>query len=253
MPGAAVWHVPWTDKNDALDWQAYFHHRNRFVAALLHSPFPHGGRLIRESMNHQIKHLIAMQYSTVELRLMAMNDVLDGPGGLHAQLLTRLGDVRDFRKGWDDATTSADPDSVPPVRHSKPRKRGDTSEIPPRLSQLASAVIGGIRQFRPARAMASDFPEANLPAMDARWYHLATLDSAIVSMPDGTSAAFYKRQPEQFKDLLKRNLEVHERFYRDWQVLAKTYRDALGEITSPEVWEKTFADSMKDAALKESK
>ncbi len=33
FPGAAVWHVPWTDKNDALDWQAYFHHRNRFVAA----------------------------------------------------------------------------------------------------------------------------------------------------------------------------------------------------------------------------
>ena len=28
-PGAAVWHVPWTDKNDALDWQSYFHQRNR--------------------------------------------------------------------------------------------------------------------------------------------------------------------------------------------------------------------------------
>ena len=44
MPGAAVWHVPWTDKNDALDWQAYFHQRNRFVAALLHSPYERGGR-----------------------------------------------------------------------------------------------------------------------------------------------------------------------------------------------------------------
>ncbi|HEX2894773.1 MAG TPA: glycosyltransferase, partial [Marmoricola sp.] len=52
MPGAAVWHIPWTDKNDALDWQAYFHQRNRFIAALLHSPFPRGGRLIRESLNH---------------------------------------------------------------------------------------------------------------------------------------------------------------------------------------------------------
>ena len=31
FPGAAVWHVPWTDKNDAVDWQAYFHVRNRFV------------------------------------------------------------------------------------------------------------------------------------------------------------------------------------------------------------------------------
>lgn len=246
LPGAAVWHVPWTDKNDALDWQAYFHHRNRFVAALLHSPFPHGGRLIRESVNHQIKHLIAMQYSTVELRHLALEDVLAGPHGLHGQLGSRLGDVREFRKGWDDAELKADPEAFPPVRHSKPRKKGDTSEIPPRISQLASAVLGGIRQFRPIRSMSRDFPEANIPAMDARWYHLATLDSAIVSMPDGSSAAYYKRDPEKFRDLLQRTMAIHERLYREWPTLSQQYRDALGEITSPEVWEKTFADSVKD-------
>ena len=79
LPGAAVWHVPWTDKNDALDWQAYFHQRNRTIAALLHSPYPRGGRLVRESFNHQLKHLLAMQYSTAELRLLALEDVLAGP------------------------------------------------------------------------------------------------------------------------------------------------------------------------------
>jgi len=68
FPGAAVWHIPWTDKNDALDWQSYFHQRNRFIAALLHSPYDRGGRMVRESLNHQIKHLVCMQYSTVELR-----------------------------------------------------------------------------------------------------------------------------------------------------------------------------------------
>ena len=80
FPGAAVWHVPWTDKNDALDWQSYFHQRNRFVAALLHSPYPKGGRMIRESFNHQVKHLVSMQYSTAELRHQALEDVLAGPG-----------------------------------------------------------------------------------------------------------------------------------------------------------------------------
>ena len=79
FPGAAVWHVPWTDKNDAVDWQAYFHQRNRFVAALLHSPYKNGGRMIQESLNHQISHLVAMQYSTVEIRHQAIEDVLDGP------------------------------------------------------------------------------------------------------------------------------------------------------------------------------
>ena len=38
MPGVAAWHVPWLDKNDAQDWQAYYHLRNRVVTALLHSP-----------------------------------------------------------------------------------------------------------------------------------------------------------------------------------------------------------------------
>ncbi|MGO4255837.1 glycosyltransferase [Marmoricola sp. RAF53] len=244
LPGAAVWHVPWTDKNDALDWQAYFHQRNRFVAALLHSPFPHGGRLIRESLNHQIKHLIAMQYSTVELRLLALEDALAGPHGLHGQLGSRLGEVRAFQKGFADAQLSGDPDAFPPVRHSKPRRNADTSEIPSKPSQLVTAVLGGIRQFRGARGLSREFPEANLPAMDARWYHLANLDSAIVSMPDGTAAAFYKREPQQFRDLLRRTVETHERLYREWPELSQRYRDALGEITSPEVWEATFAASL---------
>ena len=246
MPGAAVWHIPWTDKNDALDWQAYFHQRNRFVAALLHSPFQHGGRLLRESLNHQIKHLFAMQYSTVELRHLALEDVLAGPEGLHDQLGSKLGEIREFRKGFPDAQVSADPDAFPPVRHSKPRRRSDTSEIPSRPAQLVSAVLGGIRQFRGTRPLSREFPEGNIPAMDARWYHLATLDSAIVSMPDGTSAAFYRREPAQFRELLRRTVEIHERLHREWPALSQRYRDALPDVTSPETWASTFEASTRD-------
>ncbi len=38
MPGAAIWHMAWSDKDDAIDWQAYFHLRNRLVVAALHMP-----------------------------------------------------------------------------------------------------------------------------------------------------------------------------------------------------------------------
>lgn len=246
MPGAAVWHIPWTDKNDALDWQAFFHHRNRLVAALVHSPFPHGGRLLWESLNHQIKHLIAMQYSTVELRHRALEEVLDGPERLHSQLGTKLAEVREFRATFSDAQVSSDPDAFPPVRHSKPPRRSDTSVIPSRPAQLVSAVLGGLRQFRGVRALSREFPESNVPTMDARWYHLATLDSAVVSMPDGTSAAFYRREPDRFRDLLRRTLEVHERLYREWPELSRRYREALHEVTSPEAWEATFEASVRD-------
>jgi galactofuranosylgalactofuranosylrhamnosyl-N-acetylglucosaminyl-diphospho-decaprenol beta-1,5/1,6-galactofuranosyltransferase len=187
-----------------------------------------------------------MQYSTAELRHRALEDVLDGPEKLHAELGTKLAEVREFRASFPDAQVSADPDAFPPVRHSKPPRRGDTSEIPSRPSQLVSAVVGGLRQFRGVRALSREFPESNLPTMDARWYRLATLDSAIVSMPDGTSAAFYRREPEQFRDLLRRTIEIHERLYREWPSLSQRYRDALRDVTSPETWETTFKASTED-------
>ncbi|GAB3852200.1 glycosyltransferase [Nocardioides maradonensis] len=242
LPGAAVWHVPWSDKNDALDWQAYFHHRNRLIAALLHSTYPKGGRLLRESLNNQIAHLVGMQYSTAELRLQAMEDILQGPGHLHEMLPTRLAEVNALRKQFNDAVLVADRDDLPPVKREKPRAKGmHISHVPSRRSQLISAVTGPLRQLKSPRALSREYPEVEIPALDAKWYQLAKFDSAIVSMNDGTSAALYQRDPELFRSQLKRTLALHERFRKEWPTLAKTYRDQLGEITSPEAWERTFA------------
>ena len=76
-----------------LDWQAYFHLRNRFVAALLHSTYPRGGRIIRESLNHQIAHLVSMQYSTAAMRLLALEgfDTATFSFGTDIPLLTNWG------------------------------------------------------------------------------------------------------------------------------------------------------------------
>ena len=76
--------------------------------------------------------------------------------------------------------------------------------------------------------------------MDAKWYRLASYDSAIVSMNDGTSAALYQRDPEHYRELLKKTVEIHAQLHREWPRLAADYRDALGDITSPEAWEETF-------------
>jgi galactofuranosylgalactofuranosylrhamnosyl-N-acetylglucosaminyl-diphospho-decaprenol beta-1,5/1,6-galactofuranosyltransferase len=247
FPGAAVWHVPWTDKNDAVDWQAYFHHKNRFVAALLHSPYPKGGRLVRESLNHQIKHLVSLQYSTVEIRHQALLDVLAGPGQLHHDLPTKLGEINAFRKQFTDAQLHPDPDTFPPVRREKPPRKGkDGVEIPGRFSQLLTAGLAPIRQLKAPREMSREFPEAELTAMDAKWYRLARYDSAIVSMNDGTSAALYRRDPDRYKDLLKRTIEIHRRLHAEWPRLAKLYREQLGTVTSPEEWEKTLGLTQGD-------
>jgi galactofuranosylgalactofuranosylrhamnosyl-N-acetylglucosaminyl-diphospho-decaprenol beta-1,5/1,6-galactofuranosyltransferase len=249
FPGAAVWHIPWTDKNDGVDWQSYFHHRNRIIAALLHSPYERGGRMVRESLNHQIAHLVSMQYSTVELRLMALEDVLDGPYALHDKLPTRLAEVNAFRKQFSDARLQADPDAFAPVRrHKPPRKGKDDSGVPSRSSLLVRAATMPLRQLKAVRATSRQHPEAEIPAMDAKWYRIARYDSAVVSMPDGSSAALYERDPEKFRDLMKRTLEIHSRFQREWPRLAAEYRAALGDITSPQAWEKTFEPWMGEQA-----
>ncbi|HEY0890730.1 MAG TPA: glycosyltransferase [Nocardioides sp.] len=241
LPGAAVWHVPWTDKNDAVDWQAYFHLRNRFIAALLHSPYPKGGRMIRESVNHQIAHLVSMQYSTAELRLMALEDVLAGPEGLHEMLPTRLAEVNQVRRQFTDAQLKADRDDFAPVRRQKPPRKGrDIVEVPGRLSQLMTAGLAPIRHLKKPRELSREYPEAEIRAMDARWYRLASYDSAIVSMNDGTSAALYQRDEKRFRELAKRTFAIHERYRREWPELARRYREALPAITSPEAWERTF-------------
>jgi galactofuranosylgalactofuranosylrhamnosyl-N-acetylglucosaminyl-diphospho-decaprenol beta-1,5/1,6-galactofuranosyltransferase len=245
FPGAAVWHVPWTDKNDAVDWQAYFHVRNRFVAALLHSTYPRGGRLVREDLNHTIAHLVAMQYSTVEIRHQALKDVIAGPHGLHELLPTRLAEVNAHRKQFTDAQLHPDRDEFAPVRRTKPPRKGkDIAEVPGRMSQLITAGLAPIRHLRPVRPLSKEYPEAEVRAMDAKWYRLAGYDSAIVSMNDGTSAALYRRDPAKFRELVKETIALHDTLRREWPRLAAEYREALGEITSPEAWEKTLAPWM---------
>jgi len=244
LPGAAVWHVPWTDKNDALDWQAYFHQRNRTIAALLHSPYPRGGRVVRESFNHQVKHLFAFQYSTAELRHRALEDVLAGPGQLHADLLTKLPEVRALRAEFTDARLEPDPDAFPAVRRKKPPKRGvDPTQPKGRVGQLVSAGTSAVRQFRPKRSLSSDHPEARLAAMDAKWWMIAQFDSVVVSSPDGASTAWYHRDPEEFSDLLARTVDIHQRLYREWPRLSVEYKAALSDLTSVDRWSETFEAS----------
>jgi galactofuranosylgalactofuranosylrhamnosyl-N-acetylglucosaminyl-diphospho-decaprenol beta-1,5/1,6-galactofuranosyltransferase len=241
FPGAAVWHVPWSDKNDGLDWQSYFHHRNRFVAALLHSIYPKGGRMITESFNHQIKHLVSMQYSTVEIRHQALLDVLAGPEKLHQDLPTKLAEVKKLASQFQDAKLEVDREAFPEVRrHKPPRKGRDDTAVPYGWEVKLAALKAPLRQLRKPRQMSRRFPEAELPAMDSQWYRITKYDSVVVSMNDGQTAAFYQRDPERFRDLLKKTVDIHARLRREWPRLAEEYRSKLAEVTSPEAWDETF-------------
>ncbi|WP_104179082.1 glycosyltransferase [Arthrobacter sp. B0490] len=244
LPGAAVWHMPWTEKDDTIDWQAYYHQRNRWLAAMLYSPYKHGGRMPRESFAVDVRHLLSMQYSAVELRLNALEDLLDGPSHLHATIGAKLPEIRKRRADFDDARINKNIAEFPDIKRVKPPKKG-LKPTPPRTlrSALVKAGTGALRQVRPARPEASVRPEANVPAMDARWWRLSQLDSALVSSADGSGASWYKRDSAKFQSMLRRSVILHQRLLSRWDDLADEYQRALPEFTSQEAWAETFENA----------
>ncbi|HVS69154.1 MAG TPA: glycosyltransferase, partial [Mycobacteriales bacterium] len=241
MPGVAVWHVPWQDKNDALDWQAYHHLRNRLVAALLHSPYPRGGALVTESLQHHVQHLLSMQYSTARLRIMAIEDVLSGPGHLHRDLAIKPAELRRVRASFTDARAERDVEKFPAAHRPKPPKRGKEPTSPSNpLDLVVKAALGAFRQIRPVDPGAVDRPQAVVASQDAHWWALSHLDGAIVSAADGSTASWYQRDPEVFRRLMAEGSAAHARLLREWPRLRDGYRAAAGGFTSPRQWRAAF-------------
>ena len=261
LPGAAVWHVPWTDKDDSLDWQAYFHERNRLVAALIHSQYRHGGHVITESMQGQIKHLLSSQYSVVELRLRAIEDILTGPGHLQAGIATIVPEVRALRSAFDDAVVEKDPDAFPMVRREKLPRRGEDLGYPKTIAgRLAMAAKGTVKQILPVKPASRANPEARVPWTEARWWMLSQFDSAVVSNSDGSGASWYHRDPARFRELLVRSIVLHKRLRQEWDALQAEYRANVGAVVGPEAWARTFgiagrtrSDSAASPATEESR
>ncbi|KQO04034.1 MULTISPECIES: glycosyltransferase [unclassified Arthrobacter] len=238
LPGAAVWHMPWTEKDDTIDWQAYYHQRNRWVAALSHSPFDRGGRMPFESLALDVRHLLSMQYSAVAVRIQALDDVLEGPAHLHATLGERLQWVRTTRREFTDARVMPNRSDFPAVRERKNQQH--IQEPATVLESLVRAALALISQSRPVHADAAERPAAEIPAMDARWWRLARFDSALVTASDGTGVSWYRRDRSMFFSLLGKTLSRHWKLVSNWSELQGRYSDALPDFTGRQAWTRTF-------------
>ncbi|MGI5166809.1 glycosyltransferase [Spirillospora sp. CA-253888] len=241
LPGVAAWHVPWQDKDDGVDWQAYYHWRNRLVTALVHSPYERGGNLLKESFIISVKHALAMQYSTAELMIMALEDVLAGPGHMHAGMASKIKEIRALRAEFPDAQAKDSLEEFPVVRRSKPPKRG-RNPAPPRGRHkvIMTAMSSALKHLSPVEQEALRHPQAAVAHLDQHWGMLSKFDSALVSSADGTKVTWYQRDPRRFRSIMKRSGLLHARLTREWDELAARYRAAAPELTSPDAWRDTF-------------
>ncbi|QDZ16438.1 glycosyltransferase [Humibacter ginsenosidimutans] len=246
LPGAAVWHVSWVDKDDTHDWQAFFHERNRLIAALLHSPEKRGGRLWRSMLASDVKNLLTMDYYTIAMRMAAIRNVFEGPDQLHTDMVDRLPRVRAMGAGFTEATLVKASAEIPhfPARENK-ELTDRVIDPGPHGVGFAFWLLGQVS--RHSRKVTSDVsvPKGHLAYQDARWFEVPNWDSVLVSNAEGSGATWHIRDPKKFRSLLMESIRLNRRYRREWDRLRAQYRAALPEITSLRRWKQTIESTQR--------
>ncbi|MCU1512153.1 MAG: glycosyltransferase family 2 protein [Arthrobacter sp.] len=249
LPGAAVWHVSWMDKDDLVGWQAYFHERNRLITTLIHSPYPKGGRVLRESVQSDVKHLVSMQYFTEHGRIEALRDILKGPEDLHNVLATKLPEINALKSQYSDAAVMDDVDDFPAPKLGRGPMGGTAVGMPSKKQIVPWGIKTVARQLIKAPGPESaERPQGFLAHRDNRWFRVAHYDSVVVSNAEGTGASWYQRDPKKLRSMLTEATRLHLQLFRDWEKLAEQYRAAVPEISSIDAWKKTFEAHSEDGS-----
>lgn len=241
LPGSAVWHEPWTDKNDTKDWTVYFHLRNRLIMAALHSPYDMRKTLLLQGARVAVRRLFSMEYSTAALENKALEDFMAGPDKLFDSLVNGLPEVNKLRKEYTDAQFAPSAREFPPPSFDmvKAEQMLHPPVHPAKIALRAGKAL--VHNLRAPDPNAVERPQVNISANSALWFLLGNLDSATVSNADGSGVAFRRRDPKVFRELATRTAHNYRRLIAEWPRLVEQYRAAVPELTSVESWRKVFS------------
>lgn len=236
LPGAAVWHMAWSDKDDAIDWQAYFHLRNRLVVAALYQP-GNGRAMITNTVKATLKHLLCLEYSTVAIQNLAIRDFLAGPQRLFELLPSALGAVHELRKQYPDAVILPSSTELPLASGIGVGAVGEPANP---LAKIVRLGKGLLHNLRPAHEEHHERPQLNVPTLDARWFLLSQVDGVTVTTADGRGVVYRKRDPRQAYGLLREALRLRKELAERLPEMRQRYRAAHAELTGTTAWEKVF-------------
>lgn len=240
LPGAAIWHMAWSDKDDAIDWQAYFHLRNRLVVAAMHWDGNVSG-LIASHFKATIKHLMCLEYSTVAIQNKAMDDFLAGPEHIFSILESALPEVRAMRQEYPDAVVLPSATSLPTPSDKKWRKKVAIPTNPLSISwRLTRGVLHQLKAHDPEHHRR---PQVNVATQDARWFSLCKVDGVTVTTADGRGVVYRQRDRAKAAELLRESLKRQAELARKFNRMRRVYRDALPVLTSKQKWETVLLPS----------
>jgi galactofuranosylgalactofuranosylrhamnosyl-N-acetylglucosaminyl-diphospho-decaprenol beta-1,5/1,6-galactofuranosyltransferase len=242
LPGAAIWHMAWSDKDDAIDWQAYFHLRNRLVVAAMHWDGNVKG-LIASHLKATFKHLLCLEYSTVAIQNKAMDDFLAGPEHIFSILESALPDVRRMRAEFPDAVVLAGATALPPPSDRRRKRISIPVSAPAIAYRLARGLAHQLKAHDPQHHVR---PQVNVATQDARWFSLSRFDGVTVTTADGRGVVYRQRDRAKMIALLRESVKRQVRLARKFNGMRKIYREALPVLSSKQKWETVLLESSVD-------
>lgn len=239
LPGVAVWHQAWHDKDPSRTWEEYFFQRNRWICGLLHCTRP-SLRFAIEMLRSDLASGLKLAYSAMHLHHMGLQDILRGPQYIVDSMPQKLGEVRKARQSFSDTQPVSDEALISEVlrEHVSPFTAHDAKAL--RKTQKRATIKA---LFAHERHKKNPRPEVAIPAQDVSWPSFVGVNTAIVTAPDGTTLNLFQRDSKLFRKMLRADALLALKMLRKWKKLSREYRSY--DMASVESWEQIFRASNK--------
>ena len=239
LPGVAVWHQAWHDKDPSRTWEEYFFQRNRWICGLLHCTRP-SLRFAIEMLRSDLASGLKLAYSAMRLHHMGLQDILLGPQYIVDSMPQKLGEVRKARQSFSDTQPVSDEALISEVlrEHVSPFTAHDAKAL--RKTQKRATIKALFAHERHAK---NPRPEVAIPAQDVSWPSFVGVNTAIVTAPDGTTLNLFQRDSKLFRKMLRADALLALKMLRKWKKLSREYRSY--DMASVESWEQIFRASNK--------
>ncbi|PNS43333.1 glycosyltransferase [Gardnerella vaginalis] len=243
LPGVAVWHQAWHDKDPSRTWEEYFFQRNRWICGLLHCTKP-SLRFAIEMLRSDLASGLKLAYSAMHLHHMGLQDILRGPQYIVDSMPQKLGEVRKARQSFSDTQPISDESIISEVsrEHVSPFTAHDAKAL--RKAQkhaTIKALLAHEKHKKNATSAKNPRPEVAIPAQDVSWPSFVGVNTAIVTAPDGTTLNLFQRDSKLFRKLLRTDVFLALKMLRRWKKLSKAYR--AYDMASVESWDKIFSST----------
>lgn len=239
LPGVAVWHQAWHDKDPSRTWEEYFFQRNRWICGLLHCTRP-SLRFAIEMLRSDLASGLKLAYSAMHLHHMGLQDILRGPQYIVDSMPQKLGEVRKARQAFSDTQAVSDEALISEVlrEHVSPFTAHDAKAL--RKAQKRATIKA---LFAHEKHTKNPRPEVAIPAQDVSWPSFVGVNTAIVTAPDGTTLNLFQRDSKLFRKMLRADALLALKMLRKWKKLSREYRSY--DMASVESWEQIFRATNK--------